>query len=220
LGRQKKWRATSPQFERSNRELCAGVASSPLSQASAFDTNRSIPNRWDRNLATSCPLTLFPAPSSGGAKVPSPPYPGETVTMPPLIPLLPGSPTGGPTRWCFRWLRPRTHRTARWVLWPTPDKPVNFCLPCWARIARMPQPPMPSPARGSADGRSIHTRIRLPHRSQTASAYVARAPARFRSGKIGPAEQRTQAPTPSNLFGMPASAEKRSELFTRSLLKP
>jgi hypothetical protein len=37
-------------------------------------------------------LTLLPAASSGGAKVPRPPLPGETVTMPPPIPLLPGSP--------------------------------------------------------------------------------------------------------------------------------
>jgi len=37
----------------------------------------------------SCPLTLFPALSNGGAKVPNPPFPGETATIPPLIPLLP-----------------------------------------------------------------------------------------------------------------------------------
>ena len=59
---------------------------------SGSETNRSIPRRWERNLATSWPFTLFPAPSSGGAKVPNPPFPGETVTIPPLIPLLPGSP--------------------------------------------------------------------------------------------------------------------------------
>ena len=62
------------------------------SYASGFETNRSIPNRWDRNLATSFPLTLCPALSSGGANVPSPPLPGETVTIPPLIPLFPGRP--------------------------------------------------------------------------------------------------------------------------------
>jgi hypothetical protein len=38
-------------------------------------------------------LTLFPAGSSGGEKVPSPPFPGAAVTIPPPIPLLPGSPT-------------------------------------------------------------------------------------------------------------------------------
>jgi hypothetical protein len=61
-------------------------------QPSCADMNRSRPNCRDRNLATSCPFTLFPAPSSGGAKVPSPPLPGETVTIPPPMPLLPGSP--------------------------------------------------------------------------------------------------------------------------------
>src|SRR5262249_3540990 len=61
-------------------------------QLSGWGPKRSIPRRCDRNLATSCPLTLFPAPSSGGAKVPNPPFPGETVTMPPPMPLLPGRP--------------------------------------------------------------------------------------------------------------------------------
>src|SRR5262249_35783789 len=75
------------------KSLCCHVAPFRIaSQASGFETNRSIPNRCDRNLATSCPLTLFPALSSGGANVPRPPLPGETVTMPPPIPLLPGSP--------------------------------------------------------------------------------------------------------------------------------
>jgi hypothetical protein len=61
-------------------------------QSAGCETNRSIPNLWERNLATSWPLTLLPALSSGGAKVPIPPLPGETVTMPPPIPLLPGRP--------------------------------------------------------------------------------------------------------------------------------
>src|SRR5512132_858664 len=60
--------------------------------STGIDTNRSMPRRWDRNLATNCPLTLLPALSSGGANVPRPPLPGETVTIPPPIPLLPGSP--------------------------------------------------------------------------------------------------------------------------------
>src|SRR5262245_64154348 len=60
--------------------------------ASGCETNRSIPSCCDRNADTSCPLTLFPARSSGGAKVPSPPLPGDTVTIPPPIPLLPGRP--------------------------------------------------------------------------------------------------------------------------------
>ena len=45
-----------------------------------------------QELGDELPLTLLPAASSGGANVPSPPLPGETVTMPPPIPLLPGSP--------------------------------------------------------------------------------------------------------------------------------
>ena len=61
-------------------------------QAFGFETKRSSPRRCERNFATSCPLTLLPALSRGGAKVPSPPFPGETVTMPPPIPLLPGRP--------------------------------------------------------------------------------------------------------------------------------
>jgi uncharacterized repeat protein (TIGR03803 family) len=36
---------------------------------------------------------LYGTASSGGAKVPRPPFPGETVTIPPPIPLLPGRPT-------------------------------------------------------------------------------------------------------------------------------
>jgi len=48
--------------------------------------------RYFSDSATGCPFTLFPAPSNGGAKVPSPPFLGETVTIPPLIPLLPGNP--------------------------------------------------------------------------------------------------------------------------------
>src|SRR6516225_1630613 len=39
---------------------------------SGSETKRSIPKRWERNLAMSCPLTLFPALSNGGAKVPNP----------------------------------------------------------------------------------------------------------------------------------------------------
>jgi hypothetical protein len=53
---------------------------------------RSIPSNCDRERATSCPLTLFPAASSGGANVPRPPFPGETATIPPPMPLLPGRP--------------------------------------------------------------------------------------------------------------------------------
>ena len=38
------------------------------------------------------PRTLLPASSSGGENVPTPPLPGDTVTRPPLTPLLPGRP--------------------------------------------------------------------------------------------------------------------------------
>jgi len=65
----------------------------PSCQPAGADRKRSRPSRRARNRATSWPLTLFPATSSGGAKVPRPPLPGETVTMPPPMPLLPGSPT-------------------------------------------------------------------------------------------------------------------------------
>src|SRR5919108_2259589 len=64
----------------------------PPAHASGCETSRSRPSRCDRNLATNCPLTLLPALSSGGANVPSPPLPGDTVTIPPPMPLLPGSP--------------------------------------------------------------------------------------------------------------------------------
>ena len=57
------------------------------------DRNRSSPSRFDENLAASWPFTLLPAPSSRGPKVPSAPLPGATATIPPPIPLLPGSPT-------------------------------------------------------------------------------------------------------------------------------
>jgi hypothetical protein len=47
----------------------------PLSRTSGFETNRSSPSRCDRNLATSCPLTLLPDLSSSGENVPRPPLP-------------------------------------------------------------------------------------------------------------------------------------------------
>ena len=75
------------------RVLCAdGDPSRRWSEVygSGCETKRSIPKLCDKYLATSCPLTLLPASSSGGANVPRPPLPGETVTMPPPIPLLPG----------------------------------------------------------------------------------------------------------------------------------
>src|SRR5262249_60487415 len=59
---------------------------------SGSETNRSIPKRWERNLATSCPLTLFPALSNGGEEVPKPPLPGGQGTNPPPLPLLPAQP--------------------------------------------------------------------------------------------------------------------------------
>ena len=58
--------------------------------------NRSRPSRCDSALATRMPRTLLPAWSNGGAKVPSALLPGDTVTMSPPMPLLPGRP--GPRR--------------------------------------------------------------------------------------------------------------------------
>ena len=69
----------------------AGLTRAPLSPGA--EMSRSIPSRAERNRATSWPLTLLPAASSGGANVPIPPLPGETVTIPPPMPLLAGSPT-------------------------------------------------------------------------------------------------------------------------------
>src|SRR5262249_41311616 len=68
-----------------------GGENRPL-QTSGVETNRSMPSRCVKNRAASCPLMVVPAASSGGAKLPSPPLPGETVTMPPPMPLLPGRP--------------------------------------------------------------------------------------------------------------------------------
>src|SRR4051812_29357308 len=81
----------------------AGPAAHPLVQqhpdlggASRFsvdcEAKRLSPSRSARYLVTSWPRTLLPAGSSGGEKVARPPLPGETVTMPPLTPLLPGIP--------------------------------------------------------------------------------------------------------------------------------
>ncbi len=61
-------------------------------QTAGFEAKRLSPSRSDRYLVTRCPLMLLPAPSSSGEKVPKPPFPGDTVTMPPLTPLFPGSP--------------------------------------------------------------------------------------------------------------------------------
>src|SRR5262245_27199797 len=47
---------------------------------SGCKTSKSSPNRCDRNLATSCPLTPLPALSSAGANVPSPLLPGNPVS--------------------------------------------------------------------------------------------------------------------------------------------
>src|SRR5262249_46660857 len=63
------------------------------SHASGTEANRSSPSCCERNRVANAPLTLLPASSSSGLNVPSPPLPGETVTTPPPIPLLPGRPT-------------------------------------------------------------------------------------------------------------------------------
>ena len=68
----------------SHREPC----SVSLGAAARTDPNRV----WGRKAAASWPFTLLPAASSLGANVPSPPLPGDTVTIPPPMPLLPGNP--------------------------------------------------------------------------------------------------------------------------------
>src|SRR5690606_33662418 len=57
------------------------------------DAKRFKPSRSDRNRVASCPRTLAPLASTSGENVASLPLPGAIVTMPPLTPLLPGSPT-------------------------------------------------------------------------------------------------------------------------------
>src|SRR5918993_1992290 len=64
-----------------------------LGFSAGSEVKRLRPSRSDTNFVTSWPRTLLPAASSGGEKVARPPLPGETVTMPPLTPLLPGIPT-------------------------------------------------------------------------------------------------------------------------------
>ena len=62
------------------------------SVSAGSEAKRLSPSRSARYFVTSWPRTLLPAASSGGEKVARPPLPGETVTMPPLTPLLPGIP--------------------------------------------------------------------------------------------------------------------------------
>src|SRR6516162_2856492 len=64
-----------------------------LHHAAGLEANRFNPSRSERNFVASWPLMLFPASSNKGEKVPMPALPGAMVTMPPLTPLLPGSPT-------------------------------------------------------------------------------------------------------------------------------
>src|SRR5437879_4237480 len=59
----------------------------------SLDANRLSPSVLDRCRAASCPRTLFPAWSRSGENVPRPPLPGDTATVPPAIPLFPGTPT-------------------------------------------------------------------------------------------------------------------------------
>src|ERR1700749_4502144 len=62
-------------------------------QAVGAEAKRLRPSASERYLVMRCPRTLLPASSSGGENVPRPPLPGDTVTMPPATPLLPGRPT-------------------------------------------------------------------------------------------------------------------------------
>jgi hypothetical protein len=61
-------------------------------QTAGTEENRFRPSASERYLVTPWPRTLLPATSSGGENVPTPPLPGDTVTIPPLTPLLPGRP--------------------------------------------------------------------------------------------------------------------------------
>ena len=69
-----------------------GSTQNRLQLASARDAKIFNPSISERNSVASCPRTLFPAASRGGEKVARPPLPGDTVTIPPLTPLLAGSP--------------------------------------------------------------------------------------------------------------------------------
>src|SRR4029077_6530601 len=62
-------------------------------QAIGAEANRLSPSASEMYLVMRCPRTLLPASSSGGENVPTPPLPGDTVTMPPATPPLPGRPT-------------------------------------------------------------------------------------------------------------------------------
>ncbi len=57
------------------------------------EANKLSPKRSERYVVIRWPRTLLPASSSGGENVPTPPFPGDTVTSPPLTPLFPGRPT-------------------------------------------------------------------------------------------------------------------------------
>src|ERR1700742_3029073 len=62
-------------------------------QAVGTEAKRLRPSASERYLVIRWPRTLLPAASSGGENVPTLPLPGDTVTMPPLTPLLPGRAT-------------------------------------------------------------------------------------------------------------------------------
>ena len=89
------WPTCGPRHDAWTREPCEAAAA-PAGRGQprepASEAKRLSPSRSARYLVTSWPRTLLPAASRGGEKVASPPLPGDTVTMPPLTPLLPGIP--------------------------------------------------------------------------------------------------------------------------------
>ena len=72
-----------------------------------------IPSRWDRNFAASCPLTLFPAASSGGERCRDA-LPGAAVTIPPPMPLFPAARCRRASRPRSRTVRRSSSRSAPW----------------------------------------------------------------------------------------------------------
>src|SRR6476661_3217902 len=101
------------------------------------DARMSRPSVRERKAALREPRTLLPAGSSGGENVPSAPLPGDTVTMPPPMPLLPGRPTSYSQSPDVSYI-PATSivvSVARQVARSTTRSPVRGCTPPSARVA-------------------------------------------------------------------------------------
>src|SRR4029453_5281056 len=106
----------------------------------AADANTFSPSRADISLVSSAPRTLLPAWSGRGENVPRPPLPGDTVTMPPLTPLLPGSPISyihSPER-SYRPAVAMTARTRGQCSAPTTPSFLNGLTPPSETLAPLP----------------------------------------------------------------------------------